>query len=614
MPEETRHSAGGNAAHGDAGDGSEVATQLLSAVRRVTLAEAQTGVMVALMLDEPTAAKLAIANGVPAAELHVTLAFLGDAADLGELGIARAAAAVDSMVRWRSPIAGTVSGYGRFQASEDDGKDVFYASPDIAGLEALRGDIVQALAEVGVPISTAHGFTPHISLAYLEPGSANPVDSVESLELRFAAVSVVAGSRRIDVPFFVYDDMPGTMAMSAPTLEPPLEAPIGTLSARPLFFSASQEWIPFLPVPGRYSHALYGTLDLTPERYERILANFRDNTYGQTLPINAEHDSIASGAIGWIRDMRLATDGSLEVRPEWNDRGTALIEGDRFRYVSAEFAQRWQDPVSGVWHTDVPVGLAVCTRPHFKTDVLRPLAASERAALESVGVMFAGTAGEEVFSMPELETAQNTPTAESAAAQAVTDPNASAATAAPAVAAAAPVAEAVKATDLLTVVLTAEQRREERQLFADLQTKLELSERETARLKSRNADLERERRVERFTAEVRGRSAENDTAWFGSEADNVAQLVSLAEKHGDESSEVKWTIEQKRNEARAINASGIFQPLSKPAIHDTSSAAARQLAAFTEEKRRADPNLTAEQAQSLVFSENPKLYEAYLAS
>ncbi len=52
--------------------------------------------------------------------------------------------------------------------------------------------------------------------------------------------------------------------------------------------------------------------------------------------------------------------------------------GDRFRYVSAEFFDSWQDPVTGDWHDDVAFGMAICTNPHFKETVLRPLGPARR--------------------------------------------------------------------------------------------------------------------------------------------------------------------------------------------------------------------------------------------
>ena len=375
------------------------------------------------------------------------------------------------------------------------------------------------------------------------------------------------------------------IAMSEESAEAPLSAPLGSVSARPLLFAVSQEWIPFLPIPGTYSHTMFGTLDLTSEKYARIVDNFKANAYGQTLPINAEHDSIASGAVGWIRDMRIASDGSIEVKPEWNDRGRALIDGDRFRYVSAEFCNRWQDPVSGIWHDDVAVGLAICTRPHFKTDVLKPLAASEAFAMAQSTVT-AGDAGKEsqMADEPKVET------------PVIADP--------PKVDAPLP---PISINDLTQVVLTAEQRQRERQMFTDLMTRVELAERRATTAEAELKRIATERRVEKFTAEVMGRSPENGQPWFGPIKDNVDHLVSLAESHGDDSAEVRWAVTQKRNEARAIQASGLFDPISI-AVGEEISSVETQINRLAEQYRMADQSLTKEKAISKAYNENPELY------
>ena len=142
-------------------------------------------------------------------------------------------------------------------------------------------------------------------------------------------------------------------------------------------FAEVPEWAPFLPKAGVYGHPTHGALDFSPETYTRIIDNFKSGRYQDRIPVNAEHDPKASGAVGWVTDMRLNDDTSIDARVEWNDRGKALIQGDRFRYVSAELLKTWSDPVSGEAFRDVATGLAICTNPYFKESVLRPLAASD---------------------------------------------------------------------------------------------------------------------------------------------------------------------------------------------------------------------------------------------
>lgn len=588
------------------------------------LAERQpTGFLVALWLEPETSEKLALSGGESSDSLHITLAYCGEADEMGELVQARAITAIADAVQYWNPLTGKIGGYGRFIASESsDSKDVFYATPDVPNLTEIRQCIVNCLSDQGIPASTNHGYTPHITLSYLDPGAANPVESLAPLELTFRGVTVVVGPRKIEIPFWYGQiEAEASISMGDAVEEIPLAAPLGSIAARPLLFSVSQEWISYLPKPGNYAYREGRTLDFSAEAYDRILENFNKNVYKQDLPINVEHDSIAAGAIGWIKPgcMRLADDGSIEVKPEWTPTGKELIEGDRFRYTSAELALKWQDPVTREWHQDVPVGLAVCTRPHFKTDVLQPLSASEALAFAEVEASMSDPADptkEEPVVVPPVEEETKVPPKEGEG-ESVPNPDESGnpgegnEVAEEKVEAKEEIKvddlKSVSLNDLTQIVLTAEQRRTERQMFTDLTTRAELAERRATTAETELKAYKTERRTDKFTAEVIGRSAENGTAWFGAPKENVEHLVSLAEQFGDDSPEVRWAITQKRNEARAIKATGLFDPISIGATESGASANA-QVSLLVDQLRLANPKLSSEEAMNQVYQDNPELY------
>lgn len=163
----------------------------------------QRGVMVALYPDSVVAQQLASLPGatVPADQIHLTLAFLGNVDALTDQQVARSLLTVSSMARDSAPLAGTVQGLGRFNATpSSDGQDVIYAVPDVPGLAELRHRIAGLLSDYGVPVSATHGFNPHLTLAYVEPGSEWPVPTVPTLPLRLDRVSLVVGDRRLDFP------------------------------------------------------------------------------------------------------------------------------------------------------------------------------------------------------------------------------------------------------------------------------------------------------------------------------------------------------------------------------------------------------------------------------
>lgn len=558
----------------------------ITATFPITLAEqAHTGLLVALWLEPETAAALALPNGEPAESLHVTLCYCGDVDEIGELAVARAIVAVERETWWRGLLEGKVGGYGRFLASDtSDGQDVFYAAVDVPGLVELRNLVANALLESGCAPSSAHGYTPHVTLAYLDPGAPNPVDRLLATPLLFRAVTVMAGDRRIDIPLASSSWVFAESASLHPAKGIGKDGIRFHDSRHPLTFTGASEWVQFLPPPGTYHHVIYGDMELTAEKYARIVANFASGVYGQTLPINCEHDMPASGAVGYITDMRIAADGSIEVRPEWNTRGATLIDGDRFRYVSAEFFESWQDPVSGEWHDDVAFGMAICTNPHFKETVLRPLAASETRPVITPALRREGAQG---MTTPTTPDPAGNPEDQTL-----------------------PVAMATVAK---TVTLSEEEvtrlREADKRLTAAEQ-RAETAEGQVTALTERVTSMERDARKQRFTDLVAGRGGANDGApWFGDPSGHVATLETLADIAGEDSDEIKRYVEQQQGIAAQLKASNLFAEIGSSQGGEGNAADTR-IAALVEEVRKADPKLTREQAEVRVYAEHPDLYAA----
>ena len=137
------------------------------------------------------------------------------------------------------------------------------------------------------------------------------------------------------------------------------------------------QWIPFLPKPGVYQHPRYGDVVITPETNAAYVQSVKDCVYQDNIPLDAEHQTKLSGAVAWLKDMRMNSDHSSDALVEWTQRGRTLLAGGQFKYVSAELWDEWTDPASGTVHQHVVGGGAITTRPFFKDKVLRALVASE---------------------------------------------------------------------------------------------------------------------------------------------------------------------------------------------------------------------------------------------
>lgn len=157
--------------------------------------------MVALMLPQEVAAKVAQPGGEPPERLHCTLAYPGVLADLPADAEERATRAVRQVAEEFGPLVGLLGGVGRFNAPKElGGRDCIHATLDAPMLPALREAVVRELEAAGLAVSREHGFDPHVTLRYEAAGKAASLPTLATAPVVFGAVSVVAGDRRTDIP------------------------------------------------------------------------------------------------------------------------------------------------------------------------------------------------------------------------------------------------------------------------------------------------------------------------------------------------------------------------------------------------------------------------------
>lgn len=143
----------------------------------------------------PLTASAVVALFVPGSdELHLTLAFLGElpTRDYGTVieEVVRAFAVVTP------PITGRMNGIGHFEEVED-GVPVFahFDSPDLA---MYRTRLVEMLDRAGVEFSKEHGFTPHITLEYVESEEeAREIEAPPAVDITFDEVTLAIGDQRL---------------------------------------------------------------------------------------------------------------------------------------------------------------------------------------------------------------------------------------------------------------------------------------------------------------------------------------------------------------------------------------------------------------------------------
>jgi 2'-5' RNA ligase len=170
---------------------------------RPEVVQRNTGMMLALLLDPETAQRLALAGGEPASELHITLAYLGDMEDEETDERLRPDTMrepmlriVDAIASTSTPLSGRIAGIGRFAPAETDTTPVL-ALVDIPGLAEFRAELVAAIDQAGYFVADNHGYTPHVTLAYIDAAEPTPIATVPQVELTFDTVWLCIGDERI---------------------------------------------------------------------------------------------------------------------------------------------------------------------------------------------------------------------------------------------------------------------------------------------------------------------------------------------------------------------------------------------------------------------------------
>lgn len=314
-------------------------------------------------------------------------------------------------------------------------------------------------------------------------------------------------------------------------------------------FNGSQDfskpvWIPFLPVPGRYEHALYGEIIITPDSNRELVASVKNHVYQEHIPIDAEHETKLSGAVGWLNDMRMNADGGADALVEFTPRGQKLLADKAFKYVSPEWYSEWLEVATGKVHQNVVAGGAITTRPFFKEKVLRALVASES------GVVVIKSDKEDVQVHEDKKTT------------AATEPDPPTEPTPPAP----PTDEAKKATEATKTFSEAEV-----QALVE-KTKAETAKTFTEQLKivsdesKANADtvaaMQKADRTRRFSELASGRGGATDGApWIGDPTKHVDYLERLTEKFGESDAMVTEYIEQQNAAAAQIKDSALFSEI-----------------------------------------------------
>lgn len=209
-----------------------------------TLDAGRTSVAVMLLPSLTTVQQLATLPGVTEAPdtLHLTLCYLGKVDEVPLL--MNKERIVNALLQWaalhNSALHGPINGVGRFYSTEDDDTNAVYVSPDLAGLPDLRWSLIQWIEQMGLEYARDHGFTPHVTVAYVPADDPTPPIRV-NIPACFDRLLLAWGDEQYEVPLLENDQAQyagETMEDWDDGLGTPAASPEAVVAARGQFAAA----------------------------------------------------------------------------------------------------------------------------------------------------------------------------------------------------------------------------------------------------------------------------------------------------------------------------------------------------------------------------------------
>ena len=115
---------------------------------------------------------------------------------------------------------------------------------------------------------------------------------------------------------------------------------------------------------GSFTDPRYGRFEITPSMLLSMVQNFDAGVVGQDICLDVNHKP-GDGAAAKI--LRLSVEGNrLRALVQWTEYGLKAVKERGFTYLSAEYADNWQDNEAGAFHGPTLLGAGLTVRPVIK--------------------------------------------------------------------------------------------------------------------------------------------------------------------------------------------------------------------------------------------------------
>jgi 2'-5' RNA ligase len=157
-----------------------------------------TGAMIAIYPPREVAERLALAtDGAEKPEdLHVTLAYFGEAANTNPGKWEEVERALEGWCRQQTSFRAWVGGVGKFFVDEGDGNAAHVLLIDAPALPVFRQSLIDYLHSLDLMENQEHGYTAHMTLTYADPDYQLP--KPKETEWVIDTISLVVADRRVD--------------------------------------------------------------------------------------------------------------------------------------------------------------------------------------------------------------------------------------------------------------------------------------------------------------------------------------------------------------------------------------------------------------------------------
>lgn len=167
----------------------------------IAAAEEHTGAMIALIPSDADAKRLALKDFEAPEQLHLTLVYLGDAADIPDQARESIIAAARRYAA--EPISAQAFAVNVFNPTGDEPALVLGVGNGGPGLEELRSNVYSSVRGIpGFPLADNHSpWVPHVTLAYSEhPGELLEEATKRTGPVTFDRIRVAFGGDNTDIP------------------------------------------------------------------------------------------------------------------------------------------------------------------------------------------------------------------------------------------------------------------------------------------------------------------------------------------------------------------------------------------------------------------------------